>query len=1234
MLDNRTVLDLQSAILYHMNEWKEPVDIGLSSTLLLLAKPSRRENDSEAICTSISDDALQIALAIDLQNNCIPHVMREIANEVKLYLNSNIVTASDWHIASLQQALDLLEQHSEALLSEPHVFDILASIDVAYHWPDEELQKQAKRENDLDAEAKDILACLIDIPNPKAQSKHGFHSYHHHGVQAKREALNRLWSSMIAAWNTSIQYPDGLQIFLSSIQNSICIEGSTRTALQQLAQIQSHRAANESASRNFTKAMALYCQQASALLTALSFTITFDNMNDLIFRAHNEEPCLEFEQDPQRITPDGIKQYLESTNIYDREEAPKDSPITPISSTISTLNYSILVRSCLLKAIEPYCNCEHSIEIAGLQANYNKLLQLAKPHQAINESECFKIIRAIKILDVAIVNNGNDAFTLTIKHQYLTLAQRLAKLPEICTLTRIEEGDEDACAIRWGDHDEKELFADGRLWCAIRDERHEEYDYLLEHSPLDENSLEQSILYMMSQSKPIDITLLKKMLDKKKLNLNRWRFSDMSNSTLHMAVINNHCTAVPLLCQYEANLFEPNLYGSSAIDLALQEKNVAMIKAIDSAMLAEGQFSTFFSTQARENWTHFFAMAGYQSLKKVLRDSVISEEAVTHIIEYEEIALFDWLEIDVLADVIHNIDELANVVIKAWIANKDSVFLQRLSISGLIRKYIINKDALVSVLNKLSPCKNFSPDAYISLTTNFISEREGFLETCIQTPGDLYEAIQATDLIRIFAFLSFEHMMKFSYKNATLNKLADLVRKHESFSEIESKFNDFQTAQRKKILFDLAASLSKKTAESRIKKLNKGSTIDTIISSTVDENTLGIFLSSLSNISNAAKIDLLKKVIAKKENFLNDLINSIAKLQILMEISGLIQIFNLLSFGHLVLIPCTYEQVDALTTFVRKQESFEDIAQDFHLFRDLLLEEILRRLVITLNEKPFQERCDMLREAETFNILKNCISDGRALGKFLLHLSESLDTLQQDALLESLVNDQGNLFELTIKASAKNFHNAITVSNLIHIITIGLSHEHMMKIAFTPKELKKITQFVRQHRLFRNVQQKFDFFLQDFKSKDPIIWIADDLQASSSNNANFFALHQPSNISDIKTHITDGLTLGKFLVHFNRLSTIADQNVFLMNLPKSGSLSFLETILKLPKDIYNAIAISGWITILLAIHLSPAHVKTLKYTEEEHKRLYAVIKHHVFFQAIKPDFDKLCATQGHSNLSG
>ena len=103
--------------------------------------------------------------------------------------------------------------------------------------------------------------------------------------------------------------------------------------------------------------------------------------------------------------------------------------------------------------------------------------------------------------------------------------------------------------------------------------------------------------------------------------------------------------------------------------------------------------------------------------------------------------------------------------------------------------------------------------------------------------------------------------------------------------------------------------------------------------------------------------------------------------------------------------------------------------------------------------------------------------------------------------------------------------------------------------------------------------------------------------------------------------------MGQFLGHFSELKTIQDQNFLLMGLPQTESLSFLETIIKSPIDLYDVINLSGWVTIMLAINLSLKHLQTVQHTNEELDKLSTLVKSHGFFYKIKGNFDAFHESQ-------
>ena len=113
----------------------------------------------------------------------------------------------------------------------------------------------------------------------------------------------------------------------------------------------------------------------------------------------------------------------------------------------------------------------------------------------------------------------------------------------------------------------------------------------------------------------------------------------------------------------------------------------------------------------------------------------------------------------------------------------------------------------------------------------------------------------------------------------------------------------------------------------------------------------------------------------------------------------------------------------------------------------------------------------------------------------------------------------------------------------------------------------------------------------------------------------------------IRNNITNGKTLGQFLSHFSELQTIQDQNFFLMKLPKAESLYFLETIIKSPIDLYEAIDLSGWVTIMLATNLSLKHLQTVQHTKEELDKLSTLVQPHRFFNKIRVDFNAFHQSQ-------
>lgn len=182
MLDNKIIIEYREILLRYLEQKvTKPIDIGLSAALILLATPS---NNNASM--SIDEPALTLALEIDKKNSDkLPRDIQAILKELSLYLSNNVVIESHWQITRLTEAVGLLYQHPQ-LKTPPHVSTILSAIDRACQWTDEDLHTQEGK--------------TVDIPTSGPQETiRCFHAHDHSGVQAKRNALNRLQHSMIAA---------------------------------------------------------------------------------------------------------------------------------------------------------------------------------------------------------------------------------------------------------------------------------------------------------------------------------------------------------------------------------------------------------------------------------------------------------------------------------------------------------------------------------------------------------------------------------------------------------------------------------------------------------------------------------------------------------------------------------------------------------------------------------------------------------------------------------------------------------------------------------------------------------------------------------------------------------------------------------------------------------------------------------------------------------------------------
>jgi len=283
------------------------------------------------------------------------------------------------------------------------VSTILSAIDRACQWTDEDLHTQEGK--------------TVPIPTSDPQETiHYFHAHDHSGVQAKRDALNRLQHSMIAAWNHSLKEEKGLTTFLSNIQNALCIEGATRDALSQVVLTMTQPIA----SQTFWDAMNVYYQQANALLTAFHFIPTLHNVVPLILNAYNGQPCLERGDDPTVISDKNVKDKLTELSVLSEEREASSYPLDLITKP----EYSIVTRYSLIKTIQPYCNDLHIVEFSGICSIYYRLLLLEQPGKNINTSEYFKMLRATNSLD-ARVKQDVTILSLAITNNYVDFALEL-----------------------------------------------------------------------------------------------------------------------------------------------------------------------------------------------------------------------------------------------------------------------------------------------------------------------------------------------------------------------------------------------------------------------------------------------------------------------------------------------------------------------------------------------------------------------------------------------------------------------------------------------------------------------------------------------------------------------------------------------------------------------------------------------------------------------------------------
>ncbi len=413
MFDDSVLADYRADLLEYLNSLASPINIGLSAALILLATPrSDSVVSAAAPIISIEDNALKLALAIDARNK-LPDALKRITQELPLFLSDSVVTHNEWHISDLPQAIRLITKHPE-LNIESHVIAILEAIHTACQWTDEELRQQ---ENQL---------AEIRLMNSAATSRY-FHAEHHSGLEAKRSTLNRLNASIIGAWNHSILQVDGLKCFLSGIENSLCIEGATRPALEKMG-LTLHQ--HNHASQTFIDAMARYHHQARAFLTALGFAPTIDNMKASILSAYSGEACLEYGDSPRIISDASVEKYLQDLWVYSSRE--NEEEVT--SAFMFAGNYSIFTRVCLAQTIQPYTDQGHVDELMLMPAYYNKLLRLTRPGEVIVIAEYIKIITATNAINSTI--DGQNLFVLTVINGYSDLAKRLLEIYPDSLLTQ------------------------------------------------------------------------------------------------------------------------------------------------------------------------------------------------------------------------------------------------------------------------------------------------------------------------------------------------------------------------------------------------------------------------------------------------------------------------------------------------------------------------------------------------------------------------------------------------------------------------------------------------------------------------------------------------------------------------------------------------------------------------------------------------------------------------------
>ena len=315
-----------------------------------------------------------------------------------------------------------------------------------------------------------------------------------------------------------------------------------------------------------------------------------------------------------------------------------------------------------------------------------------------------------------------------------------------------------------------------------------------------------------------------------------------------------------------------------------------------------------------------------------------------------------------------------------------------------------------------------------------------------------------------------------------------------------------------------------------------------------------------------------------------DIIRENSDFETILEYFPASDFFNALGSNPGLLVTLIVSATDLSTTMIYyKQDKDKD--KLFDMLGNDRVEAILcdaEKLAVFLEKMPMDDCLCFLKKPVILYLIKKYTNSTDNLLVFLSLSSNKslrlLDFFYEQEIAEALITTCTDFFRLVSVFPKYAFlHNP-------HL------REHIKKIRWTSSR-----------------EEVMSFYTFYTKNSDPII--------------------KPSLDNAIRNNITNGKTMGQFLGHFSELKTIQDQNFLLMGLPQTESLSFLETIIKSPIDLYDVINLSGWVTIMLAINLSLKHLQTVQHTNEELDKLSTLVKSHGFFYKIKGNFDAFHESQ-------